>query len=75
MPKARFEPRIIVRGWEDLVSTTAGWTGGLATCHAECFFALGGSGIEVPQREEHYALAAAAREEQIGWRRHFGDQV
>lgn len=73
MPTARFAPRITARGWDDAVSAIAGWSGGLNTCHAECFFRIGGSGHEVPTRPDHYALAAASFEEGVGWRRHFED--
>ena len=74
IPKVRLGPRLTVRGWDDAVSSIAGWSGTLATCHAECFFRLGGSGHEVPARPEHYALAAASFNDDVGWRRYFEEQ-
>ena len=69
LPAKRFASRIQTQGWEDSVAEAAGWSGGLETCHAECFFTL--DGIEVPARPPHYSAAAAVREAHVGWQRHF----
>ena len=67
MPRSRFAGRVECRGWDDGVAEAAGWTGGLGTCHAEVFFVL--NGVEVPRRDEGYAVAEAARERSVGWQR------
>jgi hypothetical protein len=40
LPSVRFESRVKCTGWEDAVAQAAGWSAGLDSCHAECFFTL-----------------------------------
>ena len=72
LPKARLGGRMEIRGWDSAVAEVAGWGGGIECCHCELFFCLSGSGVEVPTRGPHYAAAAAAKGEAVGWHRHLG---
>jgi len=71
LPSPRFPDRIEVCGWEDSVAQIAGWTSGLETMHAECFFTM--DGVTIPARPEHYARAAEERDANVGWQRYFAE--